>query len=110
MVLHISAYSIRCLLSPFSAISRHFVTRARVGDDILDFCGLIIALATLYALCWIMSVMVSLMVSMSYSSCGVSNRFINSNWNTIFFDSIRVTSTLGGLLVNSVSFPPLRPV
>ena len=45
MVLHISAYSIRCLLSLFSAISRRFVTSARVGDDILDFSGLLIVLA-----------------------------------------------------------------
>ena len=51
MVLHISAYSIRCLLSPCPAISRRFVIRARVGDDILDFCGLLVALATLDALC-----------------------------------------------------------
>ena len=61
-------FCIRCLLSPFPAISRHFVIRARVGDDILDLCGLLIALAILDALCWIMSVMVSLMVSMSSSS------------------------------------------
>ena len=37
---------------------------ARGGDVILDFCGLLIALATLDALCWIMSVMFLLMVSM----------------------------------------------
>ena len=43
--------------------------------------------------------MVSLMVSMLSSSCSVSNRFLNSNWNSIFFDPIRVASTLGGLLV-----------
>ena len=55
MVLHISAYFIRCLLSPYSAISRRFVIRARIGDDILDFC----ALAILDALCLIMPVMVS---------------------------------------------------
>ena len=53
MVLHISAYSIRCLLSPFPAIYRRFVIRALVGDDILDLCGLLIALATLDSLCWI---------------------------------------------------------
>ena len=47
MVLHISAYSIRCLSSPFSTISRRFVIRACVGDDILDFSDLLIALATL---------------------------------------------------------------
>ena len=77
MVLHISAYSIRCLLSPFPAISRRFVIRACVGDDILDFSGLLIALAILDALCWIMSVMASLMVSLLSSSCNGSNRFLN---------------------------------
>ena len=71
MVFHMSTYSIRCLSSPFSIISRRFVIRTRVGDDILDFSGLLIALATLDAPCWIMSVMVSHMVSMlsSYCSC-----------------------------------------
>ena len=39
MVLHVSSYSIRCLFV-LSAIYRHFVTRVRVGADILDFCGL----------------------------------------------------------------------
>ena len=58
MVLHISAYSVRCLSSPFSTISRRFVIRTCVGDDILDFSGLLIALATLDTLCWIMSVVV----------------------------------------------------
>ena len=51
MVLHISAYSILCLLSPFPAICRRFVIRARVVDDILDLCGLVFALAILDALC-----------------------------------------------------------
>ena len=108
MVLHISAYSIHCLLSPFPAISRHFFIRTRVCDDILDFCGLLIALAILGALLWIMSVMVSPMVSMS-SSCSVSNRFLNSSWNSIFFDPIRVASTLGGLSIIIFSFPPFPP-
>ena len=40
MVLHISAYSIRCLSSQCSTISRRFVIRAHVGDGILDFSGL----------------------------------------------------------------------
>ena len=100
MVLHISACSIRCLLSPFSAISRRFVIRA--GDDVLDLCCLLVALATLDALCWIMYVIVSLMVSMSSSYCSVSNTFLNSSWNSIFFDPIRVASTLGGLMVINV--------
>ena len=56
MVLDISAYSIRCLSSPFSAISCRFVIRAIVGDAILGLCGLLIALATTDALCWIVSV------------------------------------------------------
>ena len=47
------------LSSPFPNISRRFVTRALVGDDILDFSGLLIALATLDALRWIVYVMVS---------------------------------------------------
>ena len=98
MVLHISAYSICCLSSPFSISYRRFIIRARVGDDILDFSGLLIALATLDALCWIMSVTVSLMVSMSSSSYSVSNWFLNSSWNSIF-DPICVACTLGGLLV-----------
>ena len=109
MVLHIFAYSIRCLLSPFPAISRRFVNRARVDDDILDLCGLLIELSTLDGLFWIMSMIVSLMVSMSSSSCSFSNRFLNSSLNSIFFDPIRVASTLGGLLVITMcSFPPLR--
>ena len=99
MVLHISAYSIRCLSSPFPTISRRYVIRALGGDDILDFCGLLIALASLDALCWIMSVIVSLRESMSSSFCSVSNRFLNSSWNSNFVDPICVASTLGGILV-----------
>ena len=67
IVLHVSAYSIRCLLSPFSSISRRFFIRARVGDIILDLSGLVITLASLDALCWSMYVIVSLMVSMTSS-------------------------------------------
>ena len=104
MVMHISAYSTRCLSSPFPTISRRFI-RARVGDDVLDFSGLLIALATFDALYWIMSVMVSLMVSTSCSSCSVSNRFLNSSWNSIF-DPICAGSTLGGLLVIHISLSP----
>ena len=68
---------------------RRFVIRARVGDDILDFSGLLVALATLDALFLIMYVMVSFMMlissscSVSFSLCSVSNRFLNSNWNSI---------------------------
>ena len=66
MVLHMSAYSVRCLLSLFPAIFHRFVFRARVGDDILDLCGLLIA-----------------------------DRLLNSSWNSIFLDPTRVASTLG---------------
>ena len=45
IVLHISAYFIRYLSSPFSTISRRFVIRARVGGDIFDFSGVLIDLA-----------------------------------------------------------------
>ena len=62
IVLHFSAYSMRCLMSPFPAISRRLVIRARIGDNILHLCALIIVLASLDALCWIISVMVSLIV------------------------------------------------
>ena len=43
MDLSISAYSIRCLLSLCFVICRPFVIRVRVGDDIFDLCGLVIA-------------------------------------------------------------------
>ena len=96
-ILPISAYSIRFLLLPFSAtISCRFVISVRVCDDILDLCGLLIALTSLDAFCWIMSVMVSLMVPMSSSSYSVSIRFLNPSWNLIFLDPIRVASTLDG--------------
>ena len=97
-------YSIHYLSSPFLTISRRFVFRARVGDDTFDFSGLLFALATLDALCWIMSVMVS-MVSIPSSPYSVSNRFLNSSWNSIFCDPIRVASSLDGLLV--IIFPLL---
>ena len=108
MVWHSSAYSIRCLSSPFSTISRLFDTRVRVGDGILDFSGLLIALATLDALCCIVSGMVLLNVSMSSSSCNVSNRFLNSSWNSIVFDLICVASWWP-LCQKCFPFPPLRP-
>ena len=78
--------------------------RAHVGNDILNFSGLLVILATLDALCWIMSVMVLHMVSILTSSCSVPNQFLNSSWNSIFFDPICVASILGGLLIISV-FP-----
>ena len=90
---HISMFSIRCLSSPFSTISRRFALWARVGDDIVDFSGLLIVFATLDALCRTMSVMVSLMVSMSSSFCSISS------WNSAFVVPICVAYTLDGFLV-----------
>ena len=60
MVLHISAYSTSCLSSAVFIISYRFIIRALVDHEYLDFNGLLIAIATLFALCWIMSVMLSL--------------------------------------------------
>ena len=84
MILHISAYSL-FNVAVFT-ISHRFAIRARVGDGIFDFSGLLIALDILDALCWIMFVMVAFVVSSS--SYDVSNRFFNSRWNSIFFDPI----------------------
>ena len=60
----------------------------RVGNAILDFSGLLIALATFIALCWMKSVMLSVMVSMSSSCCSISNPILNSSGNSIVFDPI----------------------
>ena len=89
-----------------------FLVVSSSGHVLVMICSIAVAcvLTTLDTLCWIMSVMASLMASMSSSSCSVSNPFFNSCWNAIFFDPIRVASTLGGLLVIIVSFPPLSPV
>ena len=54
MVLRISTYSTPCLSAPFSTISRRFVIKVRVVDDILYFSRLSVALSTLDTLCWIM--------------------------------------------------------
>ena len=48
IVLHISAYSIRCLSSTAATCSRGFVIKARVDDDILDVSGLLIALSNVW--------------------------------------------------------------
>ena len=84
MILHISAYSLFNVA--VLTISHRFAIRARVGDGIFDFSGLLIALDILDALCWIMFVMLAFVVSSS--SYNVSNRFFNSRWNSIFFDPI----------------------
>ena len=57
--------------SPYFTTSRRFDIRARVGDDIVDFSGFLVVFATLDALCWIKSGMVSLKVSISSSSCSI---------------------------------------
>ena len=100
MILHITAYSIRCLSLPFPTIFLPFFTRALVGDNILDFSGMLIVVAVLGLLCWIMSMMVSLIVSMFSNSYCASSRFINSSWNSNLFDAISVASTVGDLVIN----------
>ena len=57
-------------------------------------------MVTLDALCWIVSVMVSLKVSMSSKSCNVSNWLHNSSWNLTFFDRIYAASTLNNIGIN----------
>ena len=88
MVFHICVFSILCLSSPFPIISHRIVIRVRVGYDIVDCSCLLIVLATLDVVCWMTSMMVSLMVSMSSSSCSASSRFFNWSLNSIFFDPI----------------------
>ena len=101
MIFYISAYFIRCLSSPFSTISRRFVTRARVG-------GLLIALATLDAPCWNVSFMVSLMVSMSSSSrIGLSIQ-VGIRPSLVLF--VRHLILVASWSYISFSFPPLRPI
>ena len=84
------------------AVSRHFSSFRHQGSCwwwYPGLCVLLTAFGILDALCLIVYVMVSLLVSMSCSSCRVSNRFLNSSCNAIFFYSIRMASTLGGILV-----------
>ena len=101
-VLRIYAYSIHCLSSPFSTISRRFFTRARVGDDILDFSGLLVALATLDVLCWIMSVMTLPMVFFFpfhlYVQFDVAHNHSVVTSNVSWLMSV-TSATISGLLV-----------
>ena len=90
--------------SPFPDISRRFVIRALVGDDTLDFCGLLIGLATLDALCWIMSVMVSFTVSISSSSCSVSNRILNLESGTFVSGGVVAVVIQSKIIVTIVRF------
>ena len=62
-----------------------------------DCSGFLIALVTLDALCLIMSVMVSLKVSMSSSSCSVSNWFQNCTWYFTLFGRIYAASTMSNI-------------
>ena len=102
-------YSLFIKLAPFPAITRRFVIRDLVVDDILYLCGLLIALATLDVLCWIMSVMVSLVVSrlvLVVSRIGFSIQDgIRSSLILFVWHLLLVVSWS-----SIVSFPPLRPV
>ena len=57
-----------CFLWPCIFLHTIFI-RGGVGDDVLDFSGLLNVLATLDAVFWIMSVTVSLMLSTSSNYC-----------------------------------------
>ena len=95
LVLHISAFTVRCVSSPFPT----------VPDDMLNFSGFSVALVTLVVHWWIMPVMPSLMVLMSFSYSSISVPFCNSSSNSII-DPICVVYILDGLLVTSFFFPP----
>ncbi|KAK2173822.1 hypothetical protein NP493_848g03070 [Ridgeia piscesae] len=92
MVLHITLFGVyrRCF-PPFLVVSS----------------SELVTLSLMCEACWFpqpllarfICVMVSLMVSMSSSSCSVSNPFLNSSWNSIFFYPICAAFTLGGLFV-----------
>ena len=90
-----------------STSSRPCVIRARVDDAILDFNGLLNALATIYALCWIMSAMISLTVSTSSRSCSVESASqFELELLILFFWYLLLMVSWSSML----SFPPLRPV
>ena len=59
------------------------LTCTKLRYDILHFSGVLVALATFDALCWIMSVIVSLILSMSSSSCIYDYIDVFSKCNTI---------------------------
>ena len=67
LVLHISAFTVRCVSSPFPT----------VADDMLHFSGFSVALVTLVVHCWIKPVMPLHMVLMSFSCCSISVPFLN---------------------------------
>ena len=63
------AHSITCLVLLFPTISRLFIIRAYVVEDIIDISRFSSALATLFA--WTKFVMISVTVAMSSNSCSV---------------------------------------
>ena len=102
VVLHIYAYFIRCLSSPFSIFTRRFAIRDRAWWRFAEFHWLLIVLYSLDTFRCIMPMVVSLMLSMSSSYWSVWNRLIISSWNSIFFGSICAASTLGGLFRHAI--------
>ena len=117
------AYFCKLYLLFIVAVSHHvssFLQQGSCCDDILDFRVLLIALATLVELCWIKSVMVSLMVSMSSSSrigfsirVGIRSSLILLMWHLLlvaswsyFFLSIS-TSSLMLFVTSQWSLPML---
>ena len=122
MVLHISAYSVLCFPSPFSTVSRRFVIRAHIGDDLLHFSDVLISSASVDALCWIIYVMVSFMVSivLVVTRIGFSiqvrirsslilfvwHLLLVASWSSTFFHS-KSTSSLMLLITILRSLPML---
>ena len=88
LVLHISAFTVRCVSSPFPT----------VADNMLNFNGFSVALVTIFVHWWIMPVMPSLVVFMSFSSCSISVPFCKSSSNSNY-DPVRVVYIVDGLLV-----------
>ena len=86
LVLHISAFTVRCVSSPFPT----------VADDMLHFNCFSVVLVTLVVHWWIIPLTPLLVVLMSFSSCSISVPFCKSNSNSNF-DPVRVVYILDGL-------------
>ena len=90
----------------FSIISLRFLIRALVGDDILGFFSFLVCFALLVPLCWNISGMFLIRVSMSSSSYSATNLFFSSRLDVFFFVPIMWVSTLVCvILFRSSSFP-----
>ena len=116
MVLHISTYSMWSLGVLFSIISLRFFIRALLGDDMFGFICFLVCFAMLNALCWIISVMFLVRLSMSSCSSSAVNLFFSSSWNVFFFVPIIWVSTLvrvflfRSFLLSALVFCVMEPI